>query len=223
MHAHDNVITGNGFGRTPGAWGTQAGIALSSSPNCVVERNLLVSNKEGFAFREQERTTPRIGAEREAGERRKEEPIWNHDETVRNNVLAYNRDAQVWGWFDLDDQRHWPAAMQDPATLRPAEAGQPTGLTLEKLHFAFVGNSYFAAPGQGLLNWGVTWGKNRRYASLEEVRGELHLATAGVVVEPDFADMTAGDFRVPAASPLLREGRYPQGEVPGVKLGVRLK
>ena len=48
LHAQDNVIVGNGFAETPGAWGAEAGIVLSSSPGCVIERNLLVGNKEGF-------------------------------------------------------------------------------------------------------------------------------------------------------------------------------
>ena len=50
LHAHDNVIVGNGFAATPGAWGGACGIALSSSPNCVIERNLLVGNKGGLQF-----------------------------------------------------------------------------------------------------------------------------------------------------------------------------
>ena len=53
LHAHDNVIVGNGFAQNPGAWGAQAGISLSSSPWCVIERNLIVGNREGFNFREQ--------------------------------------------------------------------------------------------------------------------------------------------------------------------------
>ena len=32
LHAHDNVIVGNGLADTPGGWGAQAGICLSSSP-----------------------------------------------------------------------------------------------------------------------------------------------------------------------------------------------
>lgn len=60
LYAHDNVIIGNGFADSIGAWGAQAGICLSSSPDCVIERNLLVGNREGFDFREQGRTTWRI-------------------------------------------------------------------------------------------------------------------------------------------------------------------
>jgi hypothetical protein len=39
LHAHDDVIVGNGFRETPGSWGAASGIALSSSPDCTIERN----------------------------------------------------------------------------------------------------------------------------------------------------------------------------------------
>jgi hypothetical protein len=221
LHAHDNVIVGNGFADSAGAWGASCGISLSSSPGCVIERNLIVGNKEGFNFREQGRTTPRIEDSEKDDEERREYPIWNHDEIIRNNALACNRDAQVWGWFDVGDQRHWPAAMQDPATIEPESDGQPTGLTLEKLNLTFRNNVYYAAPGQGLFNWGVTWDEmHRRYASLDEARREISLDGGGVAAEPDFADLAARDFRVPVGSPLLSKGCYPQGEVPGVRLGM---
>ncbi len=215
LHAHDNVIMGNGFAEAYGSWGVACGISLSSSPGCVIERNLIVGNKEGLSFREQLRTTPLI-------DRRGEEPVWNRDHVMRNNVIAYNRDAQVWGWFDVGDQRHWPAAKQEAATLRPAGEGHPAGLTLETLNLRFADNVYYAAPGQGFVNWGVTWdAMHRRYASLDEVRHELGLDQGGVVAEPGFASIGARDLRVPAGSVLLRMGCYPRGEVPGVRLGVR--
>ncbi|MHC4438196.1 MAG: right-handed parallel beta-helix repeat-containing protein [Planctomycetota bacterium] len=60
LYAHDNVIVGNGLADTSSAWGANAGISISSSPDCLIERNLLIGNKEGFSFREQNRSTPRI-------------------------------------------------------------------------------------------------------------------------------------------------------------------
>jgi parallel beta-helix repeat protein len=218
LRAHDNVIIGNGFADSRGAWGASSGISLSSSPECTIERNLIVGNKEGFAFREQGRTTPRIvDSEKHDGNRR-EYPIWNHDEVIRDNVLAYNRDTQVWGWFDVGDQRHWPAAMQDSATIRP-EKGQPTGLTLEKLDLSFRNNIYYPALGQGFFNWGVPWEEGRRYPDIDAVRGELGLDQGGSALDPGFCDVTSRDFRVPADSRLLSRGCYPKGDVPGVKLG----
>ena len=116
LHAQDNVIIDNGFAATGGAWGAQAGIALSSSPNSVIVRNLIVGNREGFNFREQDRTTPRIGG-------KGEEPVWNHDQTISHNIIAYNRDAQIWGWFDMKDNRHWPAGRGAWRRLRIQKVG----------------------------------------------------------------------------------------------------
>ncbi|MFB3882384.1 MAG: right-handed parallel beta-helix repeat-containing protein [Armatimonadota bacterium] len=220
LHAHDNVFIGNGFADSPGGWGASCGISLSSSPNCVIERNLIVGNREGFNFREQGRSTPRIGEAHEDDDEREDEPIWNHDQVIQNNLFAYNREAQVWGWFDIGDQRHWPAVMQEPAQIE-REGGQPAGLTLEKLNITFHDNVYYPAAGQGLFNWGTTWDEmSRRYGELTEVRAQLDIESGGVVVEPGLADIAARDLRVPADSAVLRMGCYPEGEVPGVRLGV---
>jgi hypothetical protein len=64
MHAHDNVVIGNGFASYGGAWGASGGISLASSPDCIIERNLIIANKEGFQFREHLRSTPRIDDKR---------------------------------------------------------------------------------------------------------------------------------------------------------------
>ena len=175
LHAHDNVIVGNGLAESPGAWGAQAGICLSSSPGCVIERNLLAANREGFDFREQGRTTPRLGAKPGTPE----EAVWNHDEVIRHNVLADNRDAQTWGWFDVLDERHWPRAMQEKKADSGKAAqdqardyaakdknGQPVGLTLERLHITFADNLYSVPDGQNLFNWGAAWRRNKHYADL---------------------------------------------------------
>lgn len=205
LHAHDNVIVGNGFANTPGAWGAAAGISLSSSPGCLIERNLLLGNKEGFNFREQTRSTPRI-------DDKKSEPVWNHDQTIRNNVLAWNRDAQVWGWFDIPDERHWPKAMQTTSPVaRPS--------SLEDLNLRFESNLYCPAPGQGLFNWGTTWKKHRKYETLEAVQKELSLDQHSRVAEFPVEAFAALDLRVAADSPAVTMGCYPQGPVPGVRLG----
>jgi hypothetical protein len=227
--AHDNVIVGNGFAQTAGAWGAQAGIALSSSPGCLVERNLILGNREGFNFREQSRTTRTI-------KERKEQPVWNHDEIIRRNILVLNRDAQVWGWFDMKDNRHWPAKPTGGASKASASAsagsatepspakgpaGQTQGLTLEQLRLQFIENIYFAAPGQGWFNWGVSWGRHKRYPTLAEFQAELGIDSAGAVLDPGFADIAAGDYRLRTDMMARLKEQYPQGPVPGVTLGVR--
>lgn len=226
LHAHDNVIVGNGFAETPGSWGAGTGISLSSSPNCLIERNLIVGNREGFNFREQDRKTPRIDDE-------KEQAIWNHDEQIRNNVFAQNRDAQVWGWFDVDDGRHWPRTLQDAAERAKGKsarkraakdqanaiAGERDGLNLETLAIAFENNLYDARPWQGLFHWGVEWKRHKRYAKLDDVRAELKFENEGQAAEFTVLNDAARDFRVPPDSPALKLGCYPKGEVPGVRLG----
>lgn len=196
LHAHDNVITGNGFEAGKGAWGASAGISISSSPDCRVERNLIVSNKEGLAYREQERKTPRIG-----GMDGVEVAVSNVGHVVRNNVIAYNRDAQLAGWFDVEDGRHWPPE-------------------LAKLKLEHGENVYFAAPGQGVVQWGPTWAKHKRYGTLADAQKELPLDVASHWMSPPFADPAARDFRIPGGDGPTAKA-YPRGEIPGVTLGVK--
>ena len=229
LQAHDNVIVGNGFASTSGAWGAQAGISLSSSPECLIERNLIVGNREGFNFREQTRTTPRIG---QPGE----QAVWNHDQLIRANIIALNRDAQVWGWFDMKDDRHWPgghsapgAQAQTPDRPKPGDLaaayyatnsqGQPVGLTLEKLHLSFEQNAYFAGAGQGWFGWGVTWGRHQRYPGFKEFQSALGIDVGGQSLDPGFAKFAAKDFRLDKAQLSALALAYPRGLIPGVILG----
>jgi hypothetical protein len=227
LHAHDNVIVGNGFAETAGAWGAQAGICLSSSPGCVIERNIIAANREGFDFREQTRTTPTIGD-------RASHPVWNHDELIRHNLISLNRDAQVWGWFDVQDHRHWPArdapSNQAGSSVSPKpgdfagayaakiQEGQPIGLTLEKLRLRFEGNVYFAAPGQGWFKWGPAWAHHRSYAGLREFQADLGIDTGSQMRELSFADLHALDLRLSPETRTLLKDSHPRGPVPGVAL-----
>jgi len=212
LQALDNVIIGNGFAATAGAWGAQAGISLSSSPECLVERNLILGNREGLDFREQTRTTPRIGG-------KAEEPIWNHDETIRRNIIAFNSDAQVWGWFDMKDGRQWPASSVE---LESANASKGRdGLTLEGLRLNFVENDYFAGAGQGWFEWGVSWGRHRSYPKLSDFQAGLAIDTGSRVLNPAFANVNGLDCRLrPEVMAVLRQS-YPREPVPGVILGVQ--
>ena len=208
LHAHDNVVLENGLADTSGSWGAGGGICLSSSPGAVIERNLLLGSREGISFREQKRTTPRIDAKDGSAE----EPVWNHDEVVRHNVLAFNRDAQLWGWFDMDDERNWPTKMQE-------QHGRP--LSLESLHFDLSDNIYGASensPG-GLFHWGTSWKRNLAWKTPEEVFRAIGLEQNSKVASIQFADYAARDLRVPSDSPLITSDCYPHGAVPGVKLG----
>ena len=232
LHAHDNVILRNGLLSSGGAWGANGGVALSSSPNCHIERNLLFANKEGVQFREQMRRTPRIGGKEGAPE----EWIWNHHNTVRQNLILFNRDAQVWGWWTTADERHWPKRLQTNRRERPSyvpeadfareyqaslDAGAPQGLSLETLALSFADNVYAVAEGQGLFHWAAPWLRNKRYGKLDEVRLELRLEQGSTVTSVTFADPLSGDFRIPASAPDAVRKAYPRGDVPGLRLGIQ--
>jgi parallel beta-helix repeat protein len=204
LRATDNVVIGNGLAPSARAWGAQAGISISSSPHCTVQRNLLVANREGFSFREQERTTPRID-----GPPEKEEPISNRDETITNNLIADNVVAQTSGWFGTGDERHWPRALQQGK----AES------SLDKLNIRFANNLYAANAGQPLIVWGPLWGRHIVYSRLEDVRRALGFERGSRFAPARFGNYAARDFRLPKESEAFRMHCYPRGEVPGVLLG----
>jgi hypothetical protein len=225
LHAHDNVILANGLADTPGAWATWAGICLSSSPDCVVERNLIVGNKEGLAFREQTRTTRSI-------DDKTERPIWNHDSTIRNNTIAWNRDAQIAGWFDMKDQRHWPVAMREKRApsgvpiddiakdyVARSASDQDTALSLEKLNLKLTSNVYALQPGQALVVWGPSWTRHKKYTAIDALQRDLSFGQQSVLTDLPFADFLAHDYRLPPNHPAIQFNCLPQGEVPQVRLG----
>lgn len=205
LHAHDNVVTGNGFASTAGAWGAQAGIVLSSSPNCVIERNLMVGNREGFDFREQSRTTHRI----DDSDSKHEESIWNHDDRIVNNVIADNRDAQTRGWFDVGDERHWPRK-------QPADSA---AMSLDTLNLVMQQNVYALEGNQSLFIWGVDWRRHASYSTIPEVQKALGLENDSQLVGVKFRELGNRDFRLPRQSPVFEMNCYPRGQVPDVKLG----
>lgn len=238
LHAHDNVIVGNGFARNKGAWGANGGICVSSSPGCVIERNLIVGNLQGFCFREQNRTTRPIAALALRGDRTREppaEPIWIHDEVVRLNLIADNAVGQVQGWFDIATERHWPRALQSGAggdneraaddVAAPYQArkdGVPPGLALEDLNLVFNANCYAVQPGQPFFIWGANWKRKQAFAEVASVRAALGLEDArSQFVSTAGLDIARRDFRLPRDHPALQLGAYPRGPVPDCRLGVR--
>src|SRR5262249_21617434 len=143
----------------------------------------------------------------------KEEPVWNHDETIRTNVFAANTHAQVWGWWDVDDDRHWPASSPHRSAI--AKDGQ----SLEALRITFVSNLYDPPAGRPAFRWGVEWKTNRAYDSLESLRADLGFEQGGRIGRFVARDAIVRDLRVAADSPAVALGAYPQGDVPGVRLG----
>ena len=98
--------------------------------------------------------------------------------------------------------------------------GETSGLSLEKLALTLRDNLFCAGPGVELFNWGVTWKKNKRYDSLEQVQRELGLEQGSKLAELLLNDFSALDFRVPAGSPAVKMKCYPKGTIPGVQLGI---
>jgi hypothetical protein len=195
----------------------EACISISSSPYCIIERNLFIGNKEGLSLREQKRTTAKI----EGGP----EPVLNHHQMISNNVFAYNRDAQVWGWFHIDDERYWPKSMQQDNARRQdrnvgsSANGPLSGSSLADLELTFRDNIYCPGPGQGLFNWRVTWKRHKRHSDLDTVCRELSLERGSRIVDTGITDFHKLDFRVLKDSPVMRMRCYPKGDVGGVRLG----
>ena len=226
LHAHDNVVVGNGLAQTKGAWGANGGICVSSSPGCLVERNLIIGNEQGFCFREQNRTTPPSD-----GTTGPEVPVWNHDEVIRNNLIAGNRTAQVQGWFDIATERHWPKALQTGETAhgrakadvaegyRVRQDGVPPGLTLTDLKLALQGNLYALAPGQPFFIWGANWKRKQSFTTLAELGQALGFEDAhSRIIPPLSVDVVKRDFRLPLDHPAVTAGVYPVGKIPDCEM-----
>jgi hypothetical protein len=91
---------------------------------------------------------------------------------------------------------------------------------LEKLRLSFVENVYFAEPGQGWFEWGVSWGRHKSYPKLSDFEADLGIDLGSVVFNPNFANLSALDYRLSAETMVTLKQSYPQGPVPGVILGV---
>jgi hypothetical protein len=143
--------------------------------------------------------------------------VWNHDEQIHNNVIAYNRDAQTRGWFGVSDQRHWPRKLQE---ANPQNAAAPiAGVSLEALLFDLSRNVYARDGNQSLFVWGTNWLRHVDYSTIASIQSDLHLEEASQVVPLTFRNYAERDFRLPRNSPVFRMNCYPRGDVPEVVLG----
>ncbi len=228
LHAYDNVIVGNGMRPSQGSWGANGGVCISSSPGCVIERNLIIGNGQGFCFREQNRTTPPID-----GAKGPEVAVWNHDEVVRNNLLVNNHSAEVQGWFDIDTERHWPKAMQtgkgdakkareDVAAGYQAKTdGVPAGLSLEDLKITFQDNVYAHTANQPFFIWGVDWKPRKMFKDVPSLIAALGFETQSSQMLSSFlVDVAKRDFRLPKEFLEIVKQAYPQGKVPDCAMGI---
>ena len=162
--------------------------------------------------------------------------MWNHDQLIQRNLIACNRDAQVWGWFDMKDNRHWPAGKAADAKSAEANAGakpgdiaaayvakdneaSPQGLSLEKLRLRFIENVYFASPGQKWFEWGVTWGKHESYSSLTEFQAALGIDTRSRALEPGICRPRRPRLPFKFGNDVSDRAKLPTGANPGCAAG----
>ncbi len=198
LHAHDNLIVNNANHRErPGdAWG-HGGITLSSSEDCVIENNTLVGNRDGIAFREQNRTTPRIDGE--------EVRILNRNHLLRNNLIASSQAFNIGLWLDTNFF---------DAKTRATDASMPIFEDPKTLNIRLENNLLFALPGRPNYLFGCEWrAKSKQLSSAAEFTSASGIPDSSRVADPKFADIIARDYRFQPSSPVMTLGvgiREPQ-------------
>lgn len=170
-------------------WGS-AGIKLGESESCTVEGNICVGNKEGIAIRMQ---GPRRlkGLDRDPEGNRIEMSYHTRDHTIRNNILAFNRDWQLVFWGDNAFFGPHPSA-----GINKSEAKGKPILNPEELGLAIDHNVYFADEGQALICYGPTWRpKHVVFTDLTDWQAAHAFDQNSTQADPGFADWKNGDFR----------------------------
>ena len=189
LHAHDNLIVNNAnLGEKPrGAWGC-GGITLSSSEDCVVENNTFVGNRDGIAFREQSRSTPRI----DGGETR----VLNKNHIIRNNIIAVSQAFNVALWMDTTFFGPHPAGhdKSDPIFEDP-----------NTLNFRFESNLLHALPDRPNYLYGCAWRPKSKTATTPvEFTAASGITDTSRVEDPKFTDLQARDFSLAPDSPAAK-------------------
>ena len=190
LHAHDNLIVNNAnYGESVGgAWG-EGGITLSSSEDCVIEHNTLVGNRDGIAFREQDRTTPRI----DAPEGTKEVRILNKNHVIRNNIVAYSQAYNIALWMDTNFFGPHPSG---------GDKNRPLFEDPKTLNIRFANNLLWALPGKPNYLYGVPWrSKNKQASSVAKFVTASGIQDTSQVADPRFTDVQAGDYHLLPGSP----------------------
>ena len=195
LHAHDNLIVNNANNgeSVGGAWG-EGGITLSSSEDCVIEHNTLVGNRDGIAFREQDRTTPRINAPEGA----KEVRILNKNHIIRNNIVAYSQAYNIALWMDTTFFGPHPSG---------GDKNRPLFEDPKSLNIRFANNLLWALPGKSNYLYGVPWrSKSKQAATVAEFTAASDIQDTSEVADPRFADVQAGNYRLLPGSPATSMG-----------------
>ncbi|HEX2971879.1 MAG TPA: right-handed parallel beta-helix repeat-containing protein [Tepidisphaeraceae bacterium] len=188
LHAHDNLIVNNANRgeHVGGAWGT-GGVTLSSSEGCTIEYNTMVGNRDGIAFREQDRSTPRID------DSRKDFRILNRDHVLRNNVVAYSQAYNVALWMDTNFFGPHPGG---------GDANRPIFENPATLNIRFENNLLWPIAGRPNYLYGAPWrSKSKQFKSPTEFAQSSGVSDTSRVGDPLFTDVVAGDYRLREDSP----------------------
>ena len=155
----------------------------------MVERNTLVGNRDEIAFREQERSTPRIG--REGSVR-----IFNRDVDVRRNIVAYSPAYNVAMWVDTNFFGPHPGGGDRNAPIREDPAAQ---------QIRFEENLVWSLPERPNYLYGVPWReKSRTFTSPQAFGTGSGIPVSDVAAEPRFRDVLGHDFHLEPGSPARR-------------------
>lgn len=195
LHAHDNLIVNNANNgeSVGGGWGS-AGITISSSQDCVIEHNTLIGNRDGIAFREQGRTTPRIDAPNGDAEVR----IYNKNHVIRDNLVAYSGAYNIALWFDVRFFGPHPSG---------GDRDAPPSEDPKTLNIRFVNNLLWPLTGRPNYLYGAPWRPNSKECrTVADFTSASGIPDTSRVADPLFVDVLGGVYRLKAGSPAAAMG-----------------
>ncbi|MCW3099272.1 MAG: hypothetical protein JWL77_4890 [Chthonomonadaceae bacterium] len=195
LHAHDNLIVNNANNgeSVGGGWG-EAGITLSSSEDCVIDHNTLVGNRDGIAFREQNRTTPRIDGPENTPEVR----ILNNNHLIRDNIVAYSQAYNVALWMDTTFFGSHPSG---------GDKNSPIFEDPKTQNIRFANNLLWPLPGRPNYLYGVPWRpKSKQAKTAAEFMAASGIGDTSQVADPQFEDVQGGDYALKPGAPATKMG-----------------
>ncbi|HEY3840087.1 MAG TPA: right-handed parallel beta-helix repeat-containing protein, partial [Bryobacteraceae bacterium] len=166
-----NTCVRNGLKDEPGAW-NGGGILLGEAMHCIVEDNICFGNRNGIEVRQQ---GVRSLEPDPAHGRPQEKRYYSDGHIFRGNVAAFNKE---WQFAVYGDNAFFGAKKQttpeELALFDPDQRGWQAG-----------NNTYYAAPGEGLILWGAKWlPKHQEYSDLKKFTADHHLDATSKVEEP---------------------------------------